>query len=193
MGMLDQRYDIFFSGSILDGQDPATVREKIGKMFRADAAQLERLFSGQPVKVKAGVDQDMAIKYRVAFREAGALIDIVPVDGGAGAQPTGNDKPSAPATHADDDMTLLPPRTGSLIDCAKTVEAAEIPDISQIALDSPGTDLDDSEPPPPADIDTSSLQLNPANSGSLEDCYKPPQPKPIPDISRLKIVDSPGE
>ncbi|HEC16507.1 MAG TPA: hypothetical protein ENI99_08070 [Sedimenticola sp.] len=188
--MSTERYDIFFSGQIMEGEDEAGVRKKIGAMFKASPEQLERLFSGKPVKIKSGVDLDKAVKYRVAFRDAGALVDIHPAASDAQtAQPqpaTAKSTKPAPDTGA---VTLLPPNTGSLIDCAPEIVAAPIPDISGISLAEPGATIDESEPPPPVDIDTEDLVLNPPRTGSLEDCRQAVEAMEIPDISALKIVD----
>lgn len=180
-----QTYDIFFSGRILEGASRDEVKARIGKLFNTSGDQLEQLFSGEPMKIKNAVDQETAIKYRVAFRNAGALVEIRSTDAGTGKP---QDAQPAEAT-ADEGMVLLPPNTGSLIDCATPVEPATIPDISDLSLASPGTVLDETPAPPAADIDTSELHLTPANTGTLEDCQVAKKPAPLPDISQLKLVE----
>lgn len=219
--MSTERFDIFFSGQIIEGQDEATVRTKVGEIFNANPKQVAQLFSGQPVRIKSGVDLDKAAKYRVAFRDAGALIDIKP------SSPAGTATPTQPQTKTaqsppispsptKDEIELLPPKTGSLIDCAPKVTAAAIPDIDGITLGSNMGPLDETEPPPPANIDTSDLTLNPAhsevvlderkppppanidtsdlvlnpaNTGSLEDCQPLVEAAEIPDISALEMIE----
>ncbi len=215
---MSERFDIFFSGQIIAGQDEAAVRTRLGRLFNANPKQLERLFSGKPVKIKSGVDIEKAAKYRVSFRNAGALIDIKPASK-AGAASTTQAKAARPpgaAPPARDQMELLPAKTGSLIDCAAEVVPAEIPNIDGITLGSstapldsreppppanidtedltlsparPEAMLDESEPPPPAEIDTSGLTLNAANTGTLEDCQQPVEAAKIPDISALEMVE----
>lgn len=175
-----QTYDIFFSGRILEGASLDEVKVKIGKLFNTSGDQLEQLFSGEQLKIKNGVDQETAVKYRVAFRNAGALVEIRSADTPASETADAN---------TDKGMVLLPPNTGSLIDCAPRVEPAPVPDISDLSLASPGTVLDETPEPPAADIDTSELQLSPANTGTLEDCQVPKEPAPLPDISQLKLVE----
>ncbi|VAX11705.1 hypothetical protein MNBD_GAMMA26-65 [hydrothermal vent metagenome] len=219
--MSTDRFDIFFSGQVIEGQDEAAVQAKIGKMFKANPQQLERLFSGSPVTVKSGVDLDTAVKYRVAFRNAGALVDIKPQasETTPPAPPPPEPKTEEQGEKAAISLDLLPPNTGSLVDCALEIDPASIPDISGVDLASPGVTMDESEPPPlppakinvgdiplnlaspgvimdesepppPADISTGDLILNPANTGSLEDCQEDVQTAEIPDISALKVVDS---
>jgi hypothetical protein len=181
-----QRYDIYFSGKIIDDADLTTVKQKIAKLFNADGEQLDYLFSGASVKIKNNVDQDTAIKYRVAFRDAGALVEIRSADPIAAAAKSS----SGTTSHPDVAMTLLPPNTGSLIDCAPTIKSAEIPNTDYLTLASSGTVLDESSSPPPLVIDTSELTLAPANSGTLEEYQIKKQPAPLPDISQLRIVES---
>ena len=182
--MTDPLYDLYFSGQLIEDQELAQVRLKVGKIFGADEAMLDRLFSGKPVRIKAGVHQDSAVKYRVAFRDAGALVEIRPAGGESQTQTTPK------RAQADgDNLALLPPNTGSLIDCAPKVPAAIIPDISDLVLDPAGTAIDTSSPPPPSPIDTGSLTVAPAHSGTLEDCQIPVQPAVIGDISNLHLKE----
>lgn len=183
--MPGQTYDIFFSGRILDDASLEEVKARIGKLFNTSGEQLEQLFSGEQTKIKNAVDQETAIKYRVAFRNAGALVEIRSTEAVAGKP----EESQTAAAAAGAGMVLLPPNTGSLIDCASPVEPAPIPDISELSLASPGAVMDQTPEPPAANIDTSQLQLAPANTGSLEDCQVPREPAPLPDISELKLVE----
>jgi len=74
------KFDIYFSGVVLTGSDPVLVRQKVGQMCKANDALLDKLFSGKAVRLKSGVDQETAIKYRLSFRKMGASIDIKAVD-----------------------------------------------------------------------------------------------------------------
>ncbi len=225
--MAGPTFDIYFSGKIMEGQDPAVVRQKVGALFKANEAQLAALFSGKPVRVKAGVDQEAAVKYRVAFRNAGALLEIRPGGGApAAAEPAPAAAPApaarpaapsappppkpapapapapaapavrapaaAPSAAAGSGLTLLPPRSGSLIDCAVDEVPVELPDISDLGVARLGEVLDESPDEPPLEIDLSGLKALPANSGSLADCVIPETPVKIPDISRLQVVENTG-
>jgi hypothetical protein len=173
----------------MEGAIPDNTRQQIGKIFKANDEQLNKLFSGNPVKIKTGVDVDTASKYRVAFRNAGAIIDIKP---SASSSYTSDKSPSVETSSQKEieELTLLPPNTGSLIDCAKEVTPQQTPNTEHISLASPGTVIDESPEPEPAEIDISSLSVSPANSGTLEDCKKDVEPYPIPDISHLDIDEA---
>jgi hypothetical protein len=176
---MSERYDIYFTGQLIDGRQPDQVKQNIGKIFGARGATLEQLFSGNPVRVKRGVNQDTAVKFRVAFRNAGALVEIRPAQ-----QPAMEENPEQPSGT----LSLLPPRSGSLADCAPTVVPATLPDVSDLALSPAGATIDESAPPPMLSIDTGDLSLYPPNSGSLEECARPVEPEPLPDISDLKLT-----
>jgi hypothetical protein len=182
--MPEEHFDIVFHGKLLEGQDPVVAREQVGRLFKATGAQLERLFSGKSVVVKRGVDVETAGRYRLAFRQAGALVEVRLSD------PTGTDDVSVrqPPLSV---PSLLPPHTGTLADCAPQVIPAPLPDISHLSLANPGAELDAVEPAPPAPIPIGSLALVPGQSWSLEDCQPLPRPHVLPDIDYMTL-DNPG-
>jgi hypothetical protein len=191
---MQETYDIYFSGQIMKDADPAEARRKVGALFKLDGAKLERLFSGEPVAIKRSVDMDRAVKYRLAFREAGALVDILPsgsspqVAAPPKATPQTAESTPAPATpqpiQADESgLSLSPPQGFDLTDCTQTPEPAPLPDISNLGLDQPGATLDRHEPPPPLQIDTQSLQL--AEVGPLPET--PETPAASIDTSELTL------
>ncbi len=186
------RFDIYFSGELIPGTTEQTARERLGALFGMDERTLDTLFGGKPVRVKSGVDADKAGRYRAAFRKAGALITVVPQ--GTSPQPvretTSPPAPPAadPAPPAAPDFELLPPRTGSLADCAPEVETRPIGDIDWMRLDSPGVVLDDSPPPPEPQFDLSGLTASAPGSFTLEDCAIEKPPVELPDIGHLSLA-----
>ncbi len=66
-------YDIFFAGKIVDGFDESSVRENVARLFKANPATVEKLFSGKPQLIKRGVEKQAAIKYKAAMQKAGAV------------------------------------------------------------------------------------------------------------------------
>ncbi len=69
---MEARYNIYFAGQLLDGQDLAGVRARIGKLFNADATTLDKLFSGKTQLLKRDCDKATALKYKQAMEQAGA-------------------------------------------------------------------------------------------------------------------------
>jgi hypothetical protein len=185
-------FDVFFRGALVGDADPAEVRSRLATLFGLGPAELDRLFAGATVCVKRAVDVDTASQLRGRFRDAGALVDIRPAEAGAkaplpAATPAAPVRPeSAPATAG---LTLAPPRTGSLADCAKPANPAPLPDISRLDVAPAGASLADADAPPPPAIDTSHLSVAPPNSGSLADCRQEKPARPIGDISHLRLTD----
>jgi hypothetical protein len=67
-----RRYNIFYQGQCLPGFTQAEVRENLADLFKANAAILDKLFSGSEQKVKGGLDEGGAKRYASALRKAGA-------------------------------------------------------------------------------------------------------------------------
>lgn len=210
-----ERFDIYFFGEALPTADPKAVREGVGRLFKLQGAAIDRLFSGKPLRVKKDVDVDAASRYRAAFREIGALIQIVPAgtspaasrpvpagrNGGA-TEPVSAAAPiapgpapkSPPTQDPDDDQSTLA-RTLTLTIVEETFPDEDSPPRSAaghapaMTLAEPGATIDDTLTAPPAAIDTRGLEALPPNTGSLADCRADKPPRPIPDISHLRLVD----
>lgn len=69
---MDRQYNVYFSGELLPGQELAAVRRRLGLLFKAEQATLDRLFSGQPQLLKKHCDKPTALKYKQAMERAGA-------------------------------------------------------------------------------------------------------------------------
>ena len=202
--MTNQRYDIYFSGRLIAGEAESDVRERLTRRLRIDGQQVAQLFAGGTVVVKRNVDLDTAARYRVLFRDAGAIIDIKEAEAPARTESYSRDpartvdRPgpqteTTPAADAAEDpvwtMTLAEPRTGSLIDCAKPLVPAELPDISRLSLASENDLISEPDVSRAPKINTDGLSVLPARTGDLRDCAKPVEPAPVPDISGMKLED----
>jgi hypothetical protein len=160
--MAQDRYNIVFSGELVHGTDAALVREKLATTFRLDAAQLDNLFSGQPVVVKRDVDLMTATRFQQAFLAAGARAGI---------------ESAAGAITADTQEGAGSP--------------ADVPasSVGSLSLAAPGTPLDEiDDRGPPRHPDTSGLSLLPANGWDLSDCAPPPVATPEYDLDTLSLA-----
>ncbi len=175
------RFDVVFRGKLIEDQDPARVRLKVGRLFKANDSQLQRLFSGKPVTIKQGVDMETASRYRLAFRQAGALVEIR-----ASQKPP--DSRATPPPAESGGFNLAPANTGSLEDYAAKVEPAPLPDISDLSLAAAGSDHDQAPDATPPAIDTDDLQLIQEQDWTLEDCQPLPLPEVELDISGLDLA-----
>lgn len=165
-----QSFDVYFRGEMLPDANPDAVRAGVARLFKVQQGAVERLFSGKPLRVKQAVDAEAASRYRAAFREVGALVQIVP----SGSPPP---EPRAAIPSPDE------PRPSA------SAAAPADADVAGASLAEPGATIDLTPPPPPAEIDTSGLEALPPNSGTLEDCKVEKPHRPIPDISHLKLTD----
>ncbi|MCU7876071.1 MAG: hypothetical protein KZQ84_04580 [Candidatus Thiodiazotropha sp. (ex Lucinoma borealis)] len=192
--MSNDSYDVYFSGAILKENDPKEVKRKIGAMFKLDGEKLDRLFSGKPIPIKKGLDMDRAIKFRVAFRDAGGLVDIVPT-----GQPAPIHKPPTQARTGEASSMVAQrsnPSNTEMTLADGPMEPESNPDVVSIsvpdyALSSPqGFDLTDCAPEVEAvEIpDISSLDLD--KSGS--DIDRSPDPEPLEIDTSALALDAPG-
>lgn len=182
---VQQKFDVYFSGEILEGQDIQQVRAAVGKLFRLSGAKLDALFCGETKRIKKGLDVDQSGRFREVFREAGAIVQIVV----AGQKP-----PTPPQVSPSAEKTAsglqLAPMGSSLSAQPRDVESTTplaTPATGELEI-APIGPLSSASSPPPANIDTSSLQVESATSGSLEEFSATVEPAPLPDISSLEIA-----
>lgn len=69
---METLYNVYYAGEVLEGQDPGAVRENIARLFKADEATLEKLFSGKLQLLKRDCDRARALQYKQAMERAGA-------------------------------------------------------------------------------------------------------------------------
>jgi len=210
--MNQARYDVIFSGTIADGLDIAVVKDRIAKLFKTDASQVDRLFSGNTVVIKRQTDEQTARKYHAAMRQAGALCQVrpsVPADKGRAlpqgatakarsAGPAGNgmsiaapgstlvEHPHVPEREFDLSAYSMAAVGTDVLDHMEDPQAPEI-DLSGYDLDPPGVELVESlaASPPPA-LDTSGFSVAPTGADLAE---RPPvEATQLPDISALSMA-----
>ena len=66
------RYTVYYAGQILDGHAAPAVRSGLAKLFKADDATLDKLFSGKVQILKRDCDEATAGKYQQAMARVGA-------------------------------------------------------------------------------------------------------------------------
>jgi hypothetical protein len=181
--MPTERFDAVFRGQILPGQNAELVKAQVGKMFNATSSQIEQLFSGYPVVLKRAVDAETAGRLRLAFRQAGALIEI------RSNKEIKETKTEVTSTATE--WTISAVAGFSLEDCVVTKPTAVIPDIQHLTMATAGTQIDHTLPPPLVNIDTSNLNLIPGQTWTLEDCNPHIRPVTLPNMNNITL-DAPG-
>ena len=66
-------YRLIFEGRLQPGFDPATVKQNLAALFGVPVAEVETLFTGDPVVLKEGLDADTARQDQEAFEATGAV------------------------------------------------------------------------------------------------------------------------
>jgi uncharacterized protein YbjQ (UPF0145 family) len=77
---MKNRYNIIFQGKTVPGKDIASIKKALMDLLKTDAHEIERLFSGKPVSIKRNADAATAEKFQKAFKAAGAICSIKPVE-----------------------------------------------------------------------------------------------------------------
>lgn len=75
--MSEEKYDLVFKGQLVKTVELDVAKRNLSALFKISPEKTEALFSGKPVVLKRNLDADVANKYRVAIKKAGALVDVV--------------------------------------------------------------------------------------------------------------------
>lgn len=214
--MSDARYDVVFSGKLVEGAAEDQVKANVAKLFKVEVAKIERLFTGSPVMIKKGVDEQTARKYLVAMKKAGAICEVkglqpaAPAEAKAAAPEQAAVSATAAATPPPATESIAPkPVNPFLTDSdasdgrSETEIAAgeggvtkyvikeppkDLGELGSASLDAPGTVLVEHQDIPPPQVDTSSLSMDAPGATLVE---HEDVPEPQVDISSLSM-DEPG-
>lgn len=205
--MSEKKYDVLFTGKLVEGAAIDKVKANVAMMFKTDVAKIERLFIGMPVMIKKGVDEETALKYMMALKKAGAICEAKEQAAGVpAAQATATT--SAPPPQAKPAATPFPaastPAPAKATNEKSAVEIAageegetrfvikEAPqDLGELAsarLDEPGTRIVEPEAVPPPQIDTSGMSVDESEADLVE--HEEPPPLNV-DLSGMTL-DEPG-
>lgn len=186
---MEKRYNVYFDGQVIAGHDLGSVREKMAKVFNADQATLDKLFSGKRQLIKRSCDEATAQKFKAAMERAGA-VPVISIDESATAPAEAPARPmtaaekiaalaaaadetryrqtsTAPSRAAQEEdadaanggIALAPPGTDVLRAEERATPIVREVDTSGLAVDNAATRLSDVPPPPPAAPDTSHLTM----------------------------------
>ncbi|MGE0371287.1 MAG: hypothetical protein AB7Q01_05275 [Gammaproteobacteria bacterium] len=176
-----REYDIVYSGALVAGRDPAHVKSELARLFKTDAAGVERLFSGQTVIIKKAVDRQTAEKYRAVMQKAGAVCEI------RDRTEAPKDTTAAPSVASAGRMTIAP--AGEILTTPRTVSSPAY-DFAHMSVAAAGADiLDDGGAVAAAPLyDLSALSMAPPGIDLIE--QRRVDPAPLPDFSGMNIADA---
>jgi hypothetical protein len=184
---MEARYNILFAGELLEGRDMAEVRAALAKLFNADDATLDKLFSGKAQIIKRDCDKPTALKYKQAMERAGAK-PVIKSAGEAAVEP--DPQPTLSAAERIAALAAAPDEDGYRSNREEEVAATDntsVADDGSVDLAPAGADvLRPEERPQPvtAEIDTSSLGMDETAQRLSEES---PPPPPAPDTSHLDM------
>lgn len=188
-------FAVIFRGKLADGAEPAAVRANLKKLFKAGDEHIDKMFSGQPVIIKKGLDEAAAAKYRTVLGKAGAIVEIVDAAKRQAAKSAQSNEPEAtakPAAAVNEEQSAAravdapagPPQT---VPSAYADREAP-PDAIDASMAEPGATLVEYEAPRAPDIATEHLSVAEVGA-TLVDAE--PVPEPEFDLSGLTL-DPPG-
>ena len=184
---MEARYNIYYAGQLLKGHELPVVRANMAKLFNADEATLNKLFSGTAQLVKRHCDKATALKYKQAIEKAGgiALIKAAPATPAsspvapAGKAMTAAQRIAALASAPDLGKQTPAPDAG-------TSEAEPAPQAEgPIALAPSGTEVlraEERNAPVTSTVNTPDLNVEPSGQRLSEPASAPPA---APDTSHL--------
>ena len=70
-------YQLVFDGTISDGYQVEDVKKNLATLLKANASQIERLFTKPEVVLKKGMDYDSALTYQKALQKAGTVCKVI--------------------------------------------------------------------------------------------------------------------
>lgn len=121
--MMSDSYSVVMTGKVAEGQNPEQVKANVGKLFRIDEQQLNRMFAGKPVAVRKGISREQADKICAALMKAGAEAKVRSVKPRA-AQPDAAQQPPAVKAVAPARSAPAEPKAASPKTAAETPKSA---------------------------------------------------------------------
>ena len=186
-------YQLVFRGEWEAGLDEASARERARSLFKANKAQLEKMFSGDRVIIKNRLDEAAAQKYQAAMKKNGLVAHIEPMQlAGAAAADTHQSESTgeggsarAPEPSATVGVTVEPgdrlPVAGENVDSILTG--------SDLSLGAPGEHLGETrEEPEPVFENLDEWSIAPPGE-DLGPEREEPEPS-TPDVSHLSLDDN---
>lgn len=187
--MSDAKYDVIFSGRLIEGAAEDQVKANVAMLFKTEVAKIERLFDGSPAVIKKGVDAQTAKKYLLAMKKAGAICEARVV-GQAVEQPSAAETPAAKeaGTRRRSEAEIAAGEGGQTKYVIKEAPKG-LGALASADIDEPGVVLVEHREPPPPQVDTSGLSMDEPGAVLVE--QEQAEPELQVDTSGLSM-DEPG-
>lgn len=167
--MKPEFFQIVFDGQLIAGADAAQVRRNFAALFKTDLSKVEALFSGNRLVLKRGLDEQTALKYQRALREAGAVVEVIneaiaakqALQDSLDGQAVGRGSPASGL----EGITIAPP--GTVIRAPEKIEPPRI-ETNHLRLEEPDAGPASSAPSTELKVDTTGLSLAQAGVELIE-------------------------
>lgn len=171
-------YSIVFTGEIKASVTRDQAIENLALLFKKDTTAIEKLFTGNKLIIKRGLDHQSAIKYQMALANAGIVTELLDtsVENNRHSTYTAQATTSNPLTVAEAGMTIMEPMN--------TPEPSI--DISALSMSDAGITLVEPVPVTADNIEPPSLNIAP--TGAILSDDKPPA-SPAIDTSGMSIAE----
>ena len=167
--MIEGTFDIVFRGQIIKSIEIEEVKTNLAVLFKSSPEAIDKLFTGNEVSIKRGLDYLTAMKYQSSLKKAGALALI---------------KEVADTKKKSTTETSAAPSVVSKVNTSETsVEATSTDD--SLTLADVGTQLIPDKVYEKREIDTSGLSLAPIGERIMPP--KEPDNTPPPSIDHLSL------
>lgn len=187
-------YQLVFRGEWEGDLDEQTARERARGLFKANDAQLEKMFSGDRVVIKNRLDEATAGKYQAAMKKSGlvAHIEPMPQSDSEGADPAPT-AASASSSEEEEQGARAPAGDSVAVEPGDRLPVAgeEVDSIlagSGLSLGAPGERLGETRDVPEPEfehLDEWSVAPPGEDLVTREDVPDPP----APDVSHLSLDD----
>ena len=184
------RYEIAFSGQLVEGAPLASVQANLARLFQADAQRIAQLFSGRRVVIKNNLDEAGAEKYRLTLERAGAVVEVLAmlVEEVELAPPPPASTPVAAVPAVAAVASAASPGRLHVAPRDEYMAAFADVDAPDFGIAPVGVDLQDAKPEAPAPVvDLSQFSLAPAGSDMGQAKTAPTGPPP--DTSYLSLQE----
>ena len=174
------RYTVYFAGQILAGHTAEEVRSNLAKLFKADEATLDKLFSGSTQILKRDCDEATP-KGQTAAEKIAALAAAEDDTRFSGRPPPA----PIPEPEEDGKFQLAPVGSDLLRPEERRPVEALTPDISALSVDAAATRLSAEPTAPPPPPDTAHIELD--TTAGLIPTLAEAEPPPPPDTSLIDL------
>jgi len=196
--MSDEKFDVVFRGDIVMGNTLPDVKQRLGQLFKIDAAKVDALFVGRAVPLKRNLDRPTAEKYKAVLIKAGAQVSISPV--GGVAKPVTKSRPQpaspSPAKPAEQKLSLKERLEQEAAAGATSAppppspqrQTTPVANAGSFTLAEVGSRLVEAKPQSVVNVDVSDMSIRPMEGDLLDASEKPTPVERDIDVSGLDIA-----